>query len=651
MKKWLIPALTWLVLLMIPCALAEVRINEVMLSTAIYEKGEAYEWVELYNDGNAKVNLAGMTLTYTRKKNAQTFVFPQTQALGPGKYAVVFLTGYDQVKSSKDTYYAPIDVSKKGGTITLKDAAGKVLDEMELGEQLGDISYGRVDNTDQLRYLGTPTRGAKNAADGYNARAEAVTFSLKGGFYAEEELLIAAGEDGAEVRYTLDGSTPTETSPLWNEPIRLKKGVTVVRARAFREEMLPSVVTTQSYFVGMDRDVPVVSLVTDNKYLTEPKTGLLVKGNGQTPNYERNWEYPINVEYYTADDVQEINQMATFRVTGATSRKYGQKAISLFARSALGDKLFRFNPFENREGYEGYKAVTLRAGGTESFKTRFKDAMLVRLALGTGLYYQESVTCVAYVNGKYWGQYNLRERINKDSLAAFEGITDEATIEGVTIIKSRGQVQQGTIDEWNSLLAYMKKNDLRDPDKLKYVTDRLDVENYLTMAAFEILTGNGDIGNQRLYKFPGGKWKTLLYDLDAAMQNTKRVPLGYFTRAVNASNKLFYHEPFAALIRNSDMKDLFLTICGRLLKEKFLRSDLEAQIDAWEAKLRPLMEEQIKRWPGCSPKSMHAWDYELDAYRKVARTRPKAMVNILVSQFRLNAEQKNKYFGEFLSAE
>lgn len=629
-------------------AAAQVQINEVMLSTANYESGEAYEWVELHNAGASAADLSGMTLSYTRKDETQSFVFPSGK-LAAGEYAVVFLTGYDQVdKNAKNTYYAPIDVSKKGGTVALLALDGQAEDTLTLADQYGDISFGRVSDGDILQFLGSATRGKQNVADGYDARTQAVIFSQTGGYFDQAPDLTAYSEEGAVVRYTVDGSTPSEASPEWTGILSLSKGVNVVRARAFLLGKLPSETRTQTYLIGVNRSVPVVSLSTDEKYLFDTKTGILVPGNGKTANYYRDWEYPINVEYFSAAHEQQINQMATFRVTGATSRTYGQKAISLFARSALSEKLFYFNPFENREGYEGYKALTLRAGGTESFKTRFKDAMLTRLANGTGLFYQESVTCVVYLNGKYWGQYNLRERINKDSLAVFEGITDEKTIEGATIVKSRGEVQQGSLDEWNELIKYMKKNSLKDEANLNYVMERLDVDSYLTMVAFEVITGNGDIGNQRFYKFPGGKFKFVLYDLDAAMQNTKRTPFSYFLKSITAKNTLFYHEPFAALMKNDQMKDKFLTICGNLLAEKFVWADLSAQIDDWENTLSPLMEEQIARWPGCSPKSVGTWEYEVNAFRKIARTRPKYVVNYLVSQYKLTKEQKQQYFGAYL---
>ena len=647
MRHWTgLVVISLLIILFAGMALA-VQLNEVMLSTAVFESGKAYEWVELHQPGGAQ-SLHGWTLSYERKDSTQSYMFASGTRIEQNGYLTIFLTGLDKVESDKKGVYAPIDVSRKGGTFRLYDANGELADEVTLGAQYGDISYGRVSNGDEWHFLPEASRGKANSATGYDARTRRVDMNLRGGFYDTAPALQAMTEEGAEVRYTVDGSEPTEKSPLFESYSGLKNGVTALRLRAFADGKLPSETTTETYFVGVSRNVPVVSLVTDEKYLFDNKTGILVPGNGKFANYYRDWEYPINVEYFNAGNEQEINQQASFRVTGATSRVYAQKAISLFARSALGAGSFEFNPFPNREGYTEYKALTLRAGGTESYKTRFKDAMLTRLANGTGLFYQESVTCVVYLNGEYWGQYNLRERINKDSLAAFEGITDKQTIHDVTIIKGRGEVSRGTITEWNSLIRYMKNHDLRQEEYLNYVLERFDVDNYFTMVAFQVILGNGDIGNQRFYKFPGGKWKYVLYDLDAAMQNTKRTPFGYFLKSPNAKNKLFYHEPFITLIKNEQMREKFLNICVKLLTEKYVKDDLIRQVDEWVETLEPLMEEQITRWKKSSPKSVDKWLYEVNAFKKCIRARYKYVINYLSDYFKLDKETKALYFGQVL---
>ena len=43
---------------------ADVVINEIMASTAIYVDGQSYDWVELHNNGSEAVSLAGWSVQY-----------------------------------------------------------------------------------------------------------------------------------------------------------------------------------------------------------------------------------------------------------------------------------------------------------------------------------------------------------------------------------------------------------------------------------------------------------------------------------------------------------------------------------------------------------------------------------------------------------
>ncbi|MBQ9264837.1 MAG: CotH kinase family protein [Clostridia bacterium] len=629
------------------CARAEVQINEIMANNGIYENGNAYEWIELKNTGASKVSLQGYTLKYTRKGEEQVFDL-KGGTLSAGGYAVVYCIENDAAPNGGKDYYAPLDLSRKGGTVTLyRD--GQAVDSVEYGQQYGNISFGRVNDDGAWHFLAESSRGGRNTATGYDHRTATPIFSVPGGVYDLAGSVALSAKTGAAIRYTTDGTEPTETSTLYTGPIPYARAVTCIRAKAFESGALPSETVTNTYFVALEPTTPIVSLVTDEKYLTNSKTGLLVPGNGKIKNYNRNWEYPISVEYFDLDGQQLINQIATFRVTGATSRSYGQKSISIFARSAYGSKYFSFNPFENRESYTGYRALTLRAAGTESFLTRFRDALLTSRAKNLSIAYQESQTVIVYINGQYWGQYNLRERINKHFLAQFEGITDDDLIDQVTIIKGRGEVQQGTIDEWNELISFCKKNNLNKGDNLAWIEERLDIDNFFTHVAIQMITGNTDIGNQRYYKFPGGKWKCVLYDLDAGMQNLKKGPISYYNKSVTTASKLFYHEPFAALMKVPDMKEKFFTIMGQVILQ-YLPQDLTAEVDAWTAKLEPLMAAQIKRWPKCSPKSLANWQYEVKEFRRMCAQRPSKVVDLVCSTYKVSTADKKRYFADFYEA-
>lgn len=627
-------------------AQAEIQINEIMACNGVYEDGEAWEWIEIKNTGNEKISLSGMELIYTRKGKSQIYPFPRNADLGPGEYAVIFCIGYDAPPENKSGLFAPLDISRKGGTIALQKGA-ETLDTVTYGPQWGNISWGRAGDEKEFCFFNAVTRGSANGAEGFSQRTGSPVFSLRGGLYPEAVTITLSAESNAVIRYTLDGSEPTDASSLYTAPLFFPEGVICLRARAFQEGRLPSETLTQTYFAGISPSVPIVSLVTDEKYLFHSKTGLLVPGNGKIANYYQDWEYPISVEYYDTQGRQGISQGATFRVTGATSRKYGQKTISLFARAAYGENIFSFDPFGN--GDAKYKSITLRAAGTESFLTRFRDALLASRAAGLNILYQEAVPVIVYINGEYWGHYNLRERVNKHMIAKFEGVTDEKSIDTMDILKGRTETQQGSRKDWDELIAFCKTKDLKEGENLAWLAQRLDIDNYFTHAIIQMIIGNADIGNVRYYRIPGGKWKCALYDLDAGMMNLKKGPIFYYNKTPQENSNLFFHEPFAALIRVPEMKEKFFTLFGQIILH-YLPDDLESEVDQWAQMLEPLMAGQIERWPKCSPKSMSIWKYEVRQLKKICRQRPEEVVKMVCETYQISKADRLRYFADFYAA-
>jgi len=96
-----------------------------------------------------------------------------------------------------------------------------------------------------LAYMDNPTPGQSNLA---GSIASAPEFSQAGGIFTEpfSVQLSADFAPGGIIRYTLDGSIPTEASTEYTVPIPIDNS-TQVRARVFQEGMAPSPVATESY--------------------------------------------------------------------------------------------------------------------------------------------------------------------------------------------------------------------------------------------------------------------------------------------------------------------------------------------------------------------------------------------------------------------
>ncbi len=634
-------------LLLFGAARAEVVINEVMASNGYYENGEAYDWIELYNNGSKTVDLSGWYLSDS-KKDPLKWSFPAGTKLKAGGYLTVFCTGEEPKNKGKgSTFYTGFKISSSGETVILSDKEGTELGRIKIPAQYGSVSWGLPAGGGDYGFFENVTRGKKNDNTAYAGRTPAPEILTPGGFYSGSVTVTVSGAEGATLRYTTDGETPTAKSKAFPaEGLTLDK-TTPLRIKAFRDGEVTSETVSATYLIDDEQLTPVVCLISDDKYLFNNKTGMLVKGSGSYPNYAKELEYPVHIEYYNSEGVQEISQNGTMTVSGHSARINAQKSIALYARKAWGPSAFAFNPFPTRE-YTGYKSLLLRSANSDFSATRIRDIVASSLAEGQGILYQDHVVIQVYINGRYWGHYNLREKINKHFIAAYEGVTDEEEIDRIDILARTGTdqfLQNGDNTDWLALCDFCKKQDLNDPENLAYVEERLDIDNMFTHAAFEIILGNVDFTNVRVYRVPGGKWKYLLFDVEASWRNLDPTPIEYYIKPLNGKIQGFRHEPLNALLKVPEMKARFLNRVSELLATVFRWDNVEAKFDGIIAQVEPILPRHIERWKNMKYTN---WQKNIKATKYYARVRPKKIPEMLQKAMKLTNEEVEEYFGDTL---
>ena len=634
------------------CAQADVIINEVMTSNAVFVSGRHDDWVELYNDSGSQVSLKGWYLS-NDPYDLQRWAFPDSAKIAKNGYLVVYCAGSDPVTDGqKNALYANFKLSAKGDEVYLTDSEGNTT-SVRFGAQYGNVTSGIPVDGEGWHHLETATPGAANSSLYFDARATEPVIETPAGFYEGSVTVTITAAEGQEIHYTTDCATPTRNSPVYEGPITLTK-TTVVRAAAFADDLLGSTVAGSTYIIDdpTPTAVAVVSIYTDNDYFFSNKMGILVKGSGSVANYDKDWEYIAQIEYFDENGERQLSQMVTTRVAGHSSRNLKQKSLSVFARSALGSDVFECAFFENRD-YETYSAIQLRMTNSDNHSCRLRDAVLGEVSEGLGLYYQAGRPIILYINGKYYGHYNLREKANKDSLAQWEGITDEDVIKGVDIIEGNGlnasQVIKGSNADWVELVNFCRSNKLNTEENLQYVLDRVDVDSLFNYAIFSMMINNYDAGNVRYYRFPGGKWKFMLHDIEAGAMNsdeTKTVNLILKSRTSGIGQ--YPHTILAALLEVPEYKDLFLRRTAEIVESNFLYSTWVGPIyQKWFNTLSYLMPRQIKTFP-YSNFSVDIWKTNVNASMTRARTYPKKVINAICSRLNVSSADKQAYFGEVL---
>jgi hypothetical protein len=641
MKKAILAGVVLLLLALAGSASAQIVISEVLAQNGEYKNGKAYDWVELYNPDDKDADISGFFLS-DNKDMPEKWAFPSGAYVKAHMYALVYCTGEAHADGGNGVFYTGFSISASGETLLLSSSGGEILQTLAIGSQYGNVSYGIPAGGDSYLFLVSPTPGKKNTA-GYPARADSPLLSTPGGFYTGSVTVPVTAGEGMVIRYTLDGSEPTEAAAAYRQPFLLTK-TTVLRARAFGPAV-PSVTATATYFINDPSPVPVISLVTDEQYLFDSGTGALVAGAGSTPNYEKELEYPVNIEYYSPNGVQEINQEGTFTAAGHSARVNSQKSIALYTRGALGGDRFIFNPFPNRD-YTSYKSLLLRAANSDAWSTRLRDPVISSMAEGMDILYQDAAAVVVYINGVFWGHYNLREKINKYFIAQWEGINSRADIDGIDILARTGiddYVQNGSNDDWLELMEFCRTRDLNVPLNLQYVTDRLDVESLFTHTAFEMIIGNSDMTNVRMYRVPGGKWKYLLFDVEASFSGVDEIPISYYMKSVSEKRQRFQHVHFAALMQVPEMRAAFLRRFAEVLETGFQWPQVERRFLAWKAVLEELMPRHLGRWKGNL--SLEEWRTNIGAVMFYARVRPVKVIDMLCRAMHVTSKERETYFG------
>ena len=628
-------------------ARADVVINEVMASNGYYENGHAWDWVELYNNGKETVNLSGWGFTDS-KKDLYKFTFPDGAKLKAGDYLTIWCTGEENKTPGKgDTFYADFKISSSGETLRLTDGDEEEIQKLKMPEQYGCVSYGMPSGGGAYGFFENPTRGKKNEAEAYTRRAAEPEIVTEAGFYEGSVTVEVRGESGADLRYTTDGETPTKKSKQFPaEGLKIKK-TTPLRVKAFAEDAVSSSTAGATFFIDDAPQTAIVSLISDDKYLFSKKTGMLTKGTGSIPNYSKGYEYPVHIEYFNSKGEKQISQTGTMTCSGHSARINSQKSIALYARKAWGSDKFEFNPFPTRD-YESYKSLLLRSANSDYSATRLRDIVASSLAEGQGILYQDHEVIQVYINGRYWGHYNLREKINKYFVAAYEGVTEEQDIDNIDILARTGTdefLQNGDNKDWLELCDFCKKKDLNDPENMAWVEERLDIDNMFTHAAYEIILGNVDFTNVRVYRVPGGKWKYLLFDVEACWRNLDPTPIEYYIKALNAKIQGFRHEPLNAMFKVPEMKAKFLRRVSELLSTVFRWDNVEKHFDDVISVLKPILPRHIERWKNMK---MENWKKNIHATKYYARVRPKKIPEMLKKAMKLTNAEVEEYFGETL---
>jgi hypothetical protein len=232
-----------------PAGAGELVISEFLASNdggLTDEDGDYSDWIEIHNTGGTSVNLAGWYLT-DDPTDLTKWQFPSA-ALPGGGYLVVFASDKNRTASG-GALHTSFKLSADGEYLGLIRPDGVTVASAfapAYPPQYPDVSYG-VHVAAGYWYLDPPTPGAANTTSAaYSGVSADIAWSHPGGTFLAPQTLELSGPPAGSIHFTLDGTLPSEDSPVYTGPITLD-GTTWVRARACAPGLLPGPVVSRVY--------------------------------------------------------------------------------------------------------------------------------------------------------------------------------------------------------------------------------------------------------------------------------------------------------------------------------------------------------------------------------------------------------------------
>ena len=526
---------------------------------------------------------------------------------------------------------------------------------------------------------------------------ESPVFSPKGGFYKDGFLLeLSISDPEAKIFYTLDGSEPTASSDLYTGPIKIdnRKGepnklseirvthynkkpgeevfkITVIKARAFKNDSMASSVITNTYIIDEKNEgfknrysLPLISITTDEDYLFDYDYGILVPGvyfdkaySVDPGNYFQRgseWERPVYIEFFEPDGTLGFSQNAGIRVHGNSTRYIPNKSFRIYASNLYDEKeIFDYPIFpgllknKSSQLLTQFKTFILRNSGNDYNSTFFRDGVLQTLVSHLGFDTQAYRPAIIFINGEYWGIYNIREYYDDWYFLYHYGVDTSK----IVFLDNDLEVTFGeTYDNLNyfEMVQFIKESaaaeTINDTGIYDCINSRMDIDNFIKYFASQIFIGNSDWprNNSGCWRTKtesyesgapygqDGRWRWVMVDIDSSF-GTISSPAE--KNSIASAEK--YSELFRLLLKNEQLKYQFINTMADLMNSVFKTEYTVQKIKDAQSVLEPEMLEHLKRW-SIMDISIEKWDANIQYMLKFANDRPLYQIQHINEFFSLN---------------
>lgn len=560
--------------------------------------------------------------------------------------------------TSLDASFIPLDgqqfhtdfkLSGNGEHVYLFNANNQLQDDFVIISPQADISIGRFPNgSSNLTWMNPSPGLSNNSNQTYSDTLTRPQISLASGIYnGSQSIQITANIPNTigKLVYTTNGQDPTFNSATYVGPINITSN-TVLRAKVFpvsNPNVLPSEQAVATYLFNVSHTTPILLVNTPNENL--------FGATGIFDNWWTDWVKPAYAVLLDTGETHPIlHQTKTaLRMDGGAggSRSHPQHSFRLnFTHGAFGDKPIAFPLLPDRPNRTLYSDIYLRNGSNQFLNLPYKDASQVRMmSEGSDNYYSSYRPVSVYINGSYFGLYELREKFNQEFFEQHDGATRDS-IELLSLSYWYNLVLRAVEGDADHFWTDYSSFNALDPASPTYWQDAdqyVDLKHYTDYIIAESWMGNVDWpgNNIKIYRSDASqkRWRFALIDLELSMQpngwtNCTDDHIGYM---LGQSEDNPYINIWKQSIENLAYRNYFINRFADQMNTSYRQEQLLATEQAFYESMLPEMPLEFARWgdPNNVAGQMATFEENHQIFQDQLMCRSTFVFNHLLSQFNL----------------